>query len=452
MHQGRATVLSVADDPEFPGTTKATLSRVADVELLYANQFVETVNEKGSVSRLPKFPLWLRDPLRREVRRLTLAPDASPGFDPVTRDFNLWQGWGVVPHKPDTKHSWELLKCHITAVVARGNNEDAEYILNSMARWVQQPARMPEVAIVLQGGEGAGKGILFKSVLKLFGRHGMHLFAQQQLLGRFNDHLKDKLFIFADEAFFAGDKQAVGALKGMITEPSILIEPKFVNAFQLPNFRKIAMATNENWAVPADIDARRFAVFRVSDEHKGDHDYFNAIGRELANGGYEAMLYELQHLDIRGFDPRKIPSTEALFEQKRLSFDDTTTWWFERLLLGRLDEHEAEWSGTLLHEEVQRTVGMRAATPYAKRALETTIGLQLRKLCPRINSKRVTMRDGRRRLRYHFPSLDACRRSFEIATQTSIDWQKGKPVAPKKGRKRTGIPGKPGHRPKLLGR
>jgi hypothetical protein len=67
MHQGRATVLSVREDPDYPGTTKVALSRVRDVELEYANQFFECTDGKGNVihgldpvSWTPQGSFWRR--------------------------------------------------------------------------------------------------------------------------------------------------------------------------------------------------------------------------------------------------------------------------------------------------------------------------------------------------------------------------------------------------------
>jgi hypothetical protein len=429
MHQGRATILSVREDPDYPDTTKVALSRVHDVELEYANQFVEYKNEKGDVVRNNKFKTWFADPFRRAVRQLTFAPGAAPGYDFATKDYNLWQRWGVVPHEPDADHSWQRLKAHVHDVVASGNEAHSNYILNWLAFCMQHPDRRPEVALVLLGGEGTGKGILLNSVIKLFGRHALHLVNQRQLTGNFNDHLKDALFIFADEAFFAGDKQSIGALKGMITEPTTVIEPKFVNAYTLPNYKKIAIASNENWAVPADADARRFAVFRVSDKRKGKFSYFKAIADELSSGGHEAMLYDLQHRDISTFDPRHFPSTEALFQQKKLNFDEITAWWFEKLRAGRLDQVDEAWIGKADRDIVHDEISKRMANAHDKRSLETKIGIQLRKLCPKVQDKRLrnTRADGVtvRKRKYLFPSLSECRRSFEAAMRTTIDWKTG---------------------------
>jgi hypothetical protein len=430
MHDGRATVLSVREDPEYPGTDKISLSRVSDIKLEYANQYYEYKDGRGNVIRKPKFERWLNDPLRRVVRRITLIPGAAPGFDPATKDWNLWQGWAVVAHQTDETHSWKKLKSHIKRAIANGDSDHAEYITSWLAYCVQHPDRRPEVALVLMGGEGAGKGILLNAVMTLFGRHGLHLMSQRQLVGNFNDHLKDALFIFADEAFFAGDKASIGTLKATITEPTLLIEPKFVNAYTLPNYRKIAIASNEAWVVPADTDARRFAVFRVSDAYKGRLDYFKAIGNELAHGGYEAMLWELQHRNLSRFDARNIPQTNALLDQKKLSWDEITGWWFERLCLGRIRDADTTWVNVVSRDSVRDVIEKRITSQYEGRALETKIGQTLKKLCPAVRAQRRTIAESqvagvRRRWVHIFPKLKDCRAAFERAVRMRINWKTG---------------------------
>jgi hypothetical protein len=154
-------------------------------------------------------------------------------------------------------------------------------------------------------GEGTGKGTLARALLHIFGQHGLAISQAKHLVGNFNSHLRDCSFLFSDEAFFAGDKQHVGVLKSIITEPHLTIEGKFQNAVQTPNFLHVMMASNEDWVVPAAIDSRRFFVLQVSDQRKDDHAYFDAIWRQMKAGGYEAMLHDLQTHDLTTFNVRR---------------------------------------------------------------------------------------------------------------------------------------------------
>jgi hypothetical protein len=209
-----------------------------------------------------------------------------------------------------------------------------DYLIRWMARIFQRPAAQGEVAVVMQGGEGTGKGTLAKALIHLTGHHGLAISNGKHLTGNFNGHLRDVIFLFADEAFFAGDRQHVGALKSLISEPYLTVEAKFANAVQAPNYLHVMMASNEQWVVPAAQDARRFFVLEVSEAVKGNHDYFAAIWKQMEAGGYEAMLHDLLALDLSTFNVRAVPTTEGLQRQRKLSLQTTDAWWVDCLERG----------------------------------------------------------------------------------------------------------------------
>jgi hypothetical protein len=436
---GVATILIESPHPKFPGAKHYDLARPHAVEPRYLNQ-LHKIGMKGIKNPVPimhnAFDIWLCDKARRDASAVTFAPDKPPGLDRDTGVFNLWQGLGVQPIEPDRKHSWARLKAHIAEIVANGNAEHAAYILNWMAWCLQNLAKLPEVALAFLGGEGSGKGIVFRAYCKLHGPHSMQLVQSNQLVGNFNDHLKDKLCVFADEAFFAGDHKAASALKSIITEPEKIVEPKNVNAFAVSNFTRLMISSNNMRAIDAAADARRYAVFDVPNTRRGDHQYFAAIGDELEQGGYSAMLYELQHRDVSNFDPRRLPRTSALFDQKRLSFDFVENWWYERLLDGALptklggnrgpvvtceDWTAATWvPRDYIHEHIQQG----NISGYERRSLETTVGMALHKMCPSMNDERRS-HDKQQKRGYLFPTLKACREAFEEYVHAAVDWKSG---------------------------
>src|SRR5262249_55733679 len=148
------------------------------------------------------------------------------------------------------------------------------------------------------------------------GPHYVHVSRPEHLTGHFNAHLQLCRVLFADEALFAGDPRHAGPLKAMISEPTIPIEPKGLDVMQVRNCLMVFMASNEAWVVPAGGDARRFFVLEVSDCRKGDDDYFTTLAKQMDNGGRAALLHYLLNRDIRGFNIRRVPLTEALADQK----------------------------------------------------------------------------------------------------------------------------------------
>jgi hypothetical protein len=115
-------------------------------------------------------------------------------------------------------------------------------------------------------------------------------------------------------------------LKSLVTEPTITIEPKYFQPFQVPNVLHILMASNNDWVVPAGHGSRRYAVYQASDARIGDFGYFNRLNAALDAGGVEAMLWDMLRLDLGDYHPKQIYETDALLEQKQLTLHGLDAW------------------------------------------------------------------------------------------------------------------------------
>jgi len=261
--------------------------------------------------------------------------------------LNIWRGWGVKPQRG----VWRRLREHIGEVLADGNAEADEYILNWTAAGYQRPGRKRGVAIVFMGGEGVGKGTYGHVVRRTYGSHGLYISQPSQLTGKFNRHLWTVCFVFADEAFFAGDRVGEGVLKSLITDPSMMVEPKGVDSFLVPNCLDLMMASNDKWVVPVGDHGRRFAVFAVNPRWGKNHcsdgernAYFKALYEEVNNGGVEAMMWDLAQRDLDGWHAEAFPVTAALIKQKQQTlrgFDKALESWLQTGVLPR----NKKWSG-----------------------------------------------------------------------------------------------------------
>ena len=123
------------------------------------------------------------------------------------------------------------------------------------------------------------------------------------------------IFLFVDEGFWAGDKSAEGIVKAIVTEDLLMVEPKGKDVVPIESHINLAMASNQEWVVPAGLDERRFFVIDVSPDRKKDVQYFTQILQELKNGGYEAMLFDLLKHDSSDIKLESFPRTAALLDQ-----------------------------------------------------------------------------------------------------------------------------------------
>ncbi len=324
---GKAVILQPGYDPILKRRRYDRMAP-ADLRILYLNELVQVgVDDKGNPVMKGVADVWLRHPERRQfIAGVTFDPTnaVQPGV------LNLWQGYAVKPAPGD----WSLMRSHIEAVICDGDPVRFDYLMGWMSQMLQRPAEQGEVAVVMKGGEGTGKGTLAKALKHIIGHHALAIANGKHLVGAFNSHLRDVVFLFADEAFFAGDRAHVGVLKSIITEPYLTVEAKYANAIEVPNYLHLMMASNEEWVIPAAMDARRFLVLEVNDTAKNNHEYFGGIWKQMDAGGYAAMLHDLLAYDLSSFNVRAVPTTEGLQRQRKLSLPTTEAWWLDCLERG----------------------------------------------------------------------------------------------------------------------
>jgi hypothetical protein len=162
--------------------------------------------------------------------------------------------------------------------------------------------------------------------------------------------------VHANEATWGGSRAEAGALKALITDNKIPIEAKGHNLIEVSNFTRLIVSSNEQWAVPVDLDDRRFLILDVSNKHQQDGDYFGAIHAELVSGGRNALMRCLMRVNLEGFHPGNKPATRFGVDMKLRSADSATRWWFEVLTAGQIENHPA--------------IGLVGTSPAWPRAIE----------------------------------------------------------------------------------
>lgn len=318
----------------------------------YANQYVtgSKKTKDGWVEDVVQLgAYWLKWPKRLTYEGIELDPnkqaEATDGY------LNLWTGFSVDP----LAGSWARMQEHIYAALAQGDRSIAEYIFKFAAWCVQHPGERAEVALVFRGAKGTGKGTFANALRSIFGQHGLQIHSSKHLIGNFNGHLRSCLLLYADEAFWAGDRAGESVLKGLLTEPTLMIEQKGVDAVQWKNRLHVIMTANADWVVPASHDERRYVMVDVGAERQTDRAYFEALHSELRDGGLAAMLHDLLALPLGEWHPRHIIGTPALQEQKLLSLPTLDQWWFEMLSEGKLPQ-EASIEGDVIQTLVTHLV------------------------------------------------------------------------------------------------
>lgn len=299
------------------------------IKTQYANQSV-----KVDKQYIKQGMWWLEHASRREYDTIIFDPSKEREWEGC---FNLWEGLALKPIKGD----WECVLRHLYRVLCNKDRDKFLYTIKWLAWCLQNPGKRAEVAVIFKGKEGAGKGFIFTQLLKIFGQHGISIANRKHLTGQFNGHLRHCVFLFADEAYYPGDKEVEGCLKQLITEEYIPIEGKHMQMGPSNNCLHIGMSTNQEWVIPANEDSRRYFINEVENTYAKNqctdsirNSYFERLWDCMDNGGREAMVYDLLKMDLTGWHPRSnVPVTAEMTKQRRLSLPR-----LETDILNMLDE------------------------------------------------------------------------------------------------------------------
>jgi len=310
----------------------------------FMNDVIMVQNEKGAEKPIRKFDIWMASPRRNSFDGMILKPDMGPTIvDSTGLTFlNTWAGFAVEA----VEGEWDLLKKHIYTNLCDSNQVHYDWLMDWMADMFQEPSNPKGTAVVLGGIEGAGKGTLANALAHIFGLHASIISNGKHLNSQFNDMIMDSVFLFADEVVYAGNHETANVLKAMVTEKTNTREQKFGSKEKVESFLHIMMSTNNDWKVAAGPESRRWFVLKVLDGVANNREYFGAIKRQMENGGYEAMLFELLGREVLS-NLRYAPVTQELKAQRTMmqvqSLYDSLPAWIAFLLdSGNLGIHDVK--------------------------------------------------------------------------------------------------------------
>ena len=374
---------------------------------------------------VPVFQHWITHPGRRTYEGIVFEPGEDVG-----KHYNLWRGFTVAP---EASGDWSMLHEHIYQNVAQGDESLALWILAWFAQTFQQPKEKPGTSLAMRGRQGVGKTILGQHMGHLIRDNYVYVDDSRYVLGNFNQHMAHALILQADEGFFAGDPRHTGRLKGLVTSETNRIEPKGKESFEIQNYMRLLVTSNSDWIVPTSFEERRFAIVDVGEGRMQDRAYFQAMKRQMEQGGYEGLLHYLLNMDLSTIDVGVIPKTNALMDQKEHSFDPVQKFWFERLTDGAPLTGGTMWDAHVECETFYQSFIARCQTwGIYRRPSMTQFIKELEAVSPAGSFSRVkrmveVMTDGgftqtRRALCNLMPDLDKARVTFEERVGYKIDW------------------------------
>lgn len=268
---------------------------------------------------------WLKNPKRRSVTRLLLAP----GKPPILKDgsLNTWRGFTTDPEAGDVKPFLDLINFVLP------NAHEREYCLKWLAKMIQEPGTKFLVSLVVWSiEEGVGKGLLFETIGSLFNPRHFKVVGNEVFSDQFTEWQSQKVFVIADEVSSADKRSTADRIKGWITATENNINIKNTSKFSEQNLIKYVFLSNHPDAVYLNNKDRRFFVAEGPDK-KLPEEIRKSFVDWIKAGGKAALLDYLLNLDIGSFDP----TAPAPMSQSKLSMLDSNKsdleQWVENALL-----------------------------------------------------------------------------------------------------------------------
>ncbi len=297
----------------------------------YANRhYLETIFDKDGNQKYRKKGLakhWIEWESRFELERMTYAPGQSRIFDSI---YNTWPGWGCEPKRGDVA-PWKWLLTFIF-------KSDPTY-QNWFEQWcaypIQHPGEKMFTSTLVWGIEkGTGKSFIPYALGGIYGKNFIEVKSKSFKTG-FNSWAKDRQFVYGDE--ISGTEARIDAdwLKGLITQPNVTINEKYLPEYTVPDQMNYYFSSNHPDALFVEDKDRRYFVHEVVGPpaeralYERVHQWLHGDGPmgSYQGKGAAALFWHLLHLDLRGFNPRaEAPGTLAKERMILAGKSDVALW------------------------------------------------------------------------------------------------------------------------------
>ena len=270
--------------------------------------------------------------------------------------YNLWTGFAMEHIDDYKKVDFDIILNHIKILC---NNEEivSDYIIKWLAQMVQYPAIKTKVPTFISK-EGVGKSWLIKLFKVMFGNDKVLETSNpsRDVWGDFNGMMMNAFIVNLNEISKKETMEAEGKLKSLVTEPTIPINMKGKNQFEVESYHRFINTTNSEEPINSKKDDRRNLIIRCSDEKKGDCDYFDELFGILENKDAVKSFFEyLKSIpDMNKFNNIPTPTTE--YHQDLQELSRTPIELFVRNIVEEATTDEVKYSSKDLFEEFKEYI------------------------------------------------------------------------------------------------
>lgn len=205
---------------------------------------------------------WFKDPNLRCYDYITFDPSPHPPPNAYNTFHGLeitrLQGGYYEEHRVTTIKEFLLQRLS-------GNDElFCNWLIKWLASIVQQPHKKTRVCPVIKSVEGIGKGLFCNFFGTKITGYYVACARPESLLEKFNGLLENKLFVNLNEISIQDTYNKRGTINELITDDTLPIERKGIDAIIIPNHLNFIATTNSNAPFPLTQTDRRYACVETN--------------------------------------------------------------------------------------------------------------------------------------------------------------------------------------------
>jgi Family of unknown function (DUF5906) len=206
----------------------------------------------------------------------------------------------------------EMVK-RVAFVVCGEVQELADHLLKTIAHRIQFPEKRINIALVVVGGQGYGKSTIFESI----GHHvlgsELHFVSVNNIdsvFGKFNGRVEHRSMMLLNESRKELRGEHANDLKNMITDPTIIINPKGRESYLAKHNTLVCITSNDDDPVNIEPGDRRYFIVKSTGALFENFEFFGRYWELVkSDAGARAFYDFLMTLDLTGFNPQKMPAS-----------------------------------------------------------------------------------------------------------------------------------------------
>jgi hypothetical protein len=239
--------------------------------------------------------------------------------------FNAWNGFGAVRIDLNSltekdKTSLQEMKDFLFKTWASSDDNLYRYIVSWFANCVRT-GDINGTAMVLFSKQGAGKGFFIHFMSMLIRQCNTAVVTGiSSMTQKHNTTIQNKRLICINELCSTREefKSNFDKIKCFITDPTIQIEPKGVNPYEIDNIGNLVLCTNHRDSMVIEKGDRRYTILEVNECYLNNHAYFKDLADKCFNQTIINAFYTFL-LDFDVVNTKVIINTPLRTEMMKLS-------------------------------------------------------------------------------------------------------------------------------------